>query len=279
MAKVHNTTEGHFDGPKAKDRNPAPAAERRSSGSLIRGSRSQVTPDPTKDVEREYGTWLKKDFGFEHILFTKTQFMCVGVSPDKRYVVAGGYDGFVYIKDMSKEKKAEDDMGKEVEGKEEGDVKKVEVEKGKEVLSLVFGQDEEGSGGRGSVIYVGTEGGKVCKVDLSRGEVVRTLTGHRSYVEGLALSPNGKTLLSWSSDRTAHVWDVTKEAAEGEDVEPIKVIEEEMAIYCVAYSPDGTKFCVGGEGGFLHVYDSTSYERLAELKGHTRDIFDIKFWG
>ena len=70
MAKVHDTSEGPFEtGPKAKDRNPAPAAERRSFGSLIRGSRSQVTPDATKAVEREYGTWLKKDFGFEHTLF------------------------------------------------------------------------------------------------------------------------------------------------------------------------------------------------------------------
>ena len=71
MVKVqHDPTEGHFEtGPNAKDRKPAPAAERRSFGSLIRGSRPQGTPDLTKAVEREYGTWLKKDFGFEHTLF------------------------------------------------------------------------------------------------------------------------------------------------------------------------------------------------------------------
>ena len=87
----------------------------------------QDTRNPTEVqvemVEDKGGGVLEEDFGFEHTLFEGGGifgFNCVGVSPDKRYVVAGGKDGFVYIKDMSKEKKVEDDMGKEVEGKEEG---------------------------------------------------------------------------------------------------------------------------------------------------------------
>ena len=107
----------------------------------------QDTRNPTEVevemVEGEGGGVLEEDFGFEHTLFeAETQFYCLGVSPDKRYVVAGGKDGFVYVKDISKAKKAEDDMGEEVKGKEDGDVRKVEVKKGKGVWSLAFGQDE-----------------------------------------------------------------------------------------------------------------------------------------
>ena len=185
----------------------------------------------------------------------KEGFRSFGVSPDRRFVVAGGLKGNVYYRDMS--------------GKNDEEIRKVEVEEGKEVWSLAFGQDEGGSGEGGNVVYVGTAGAKVCEVNLSRGEVLRTFTGHTNYVYGLAVSPNGKTLISVSLDKTARVWDLTKEAAEGGDVEPIKVIEKETMIICVAYNADGTKFCIGGQGSLLHVYDSTSYERLAELKGHT----------
>ena len=246
----------------------------------------QHTRNPT-DVEVEMvevkgGGVLDEDFGFEHTLFeAETGFRCVGVSPDKRFVVAGGRDGFIYMKETSKAKKVEDDMGEEVEGKEEGDVRKVELERRKEVKSVTFGRDEGGSRGGGSVVYVGMECGKVYEVNLSRGEVVRTFTGHKGSVYGLALSPNSKTLLSGSDDKTAHFWDLTKGAAEGGDVAPIKVIEEENEIWCVAYNPDGTKFCLGGglyeKVGFLHVYDSTSYEHLAELEGHTNTTCTLEF--
>ena len=91
------------------------------------------------------------------------------------------------------------------------------------------------------------------------------------------MSPNRKTLISGSDDKTGRVWDLTKEAAEGGDVEPIKVIKEEETIWSVACNPDGIKFCLGGEGGFLHVYDSTSCQRLAELKGHTQWVNSVAF--
>ena len=72
------------------------------------------------------------------------------MSPDKRYVCAGGNDGYLYYIDMSKvqrEKEAEDDQDKA----KNGVVQKVKVvKKWKPVLSLAFGQDEGGSGGGGA---------------------------------------------------------------------------------------------------------------------------------
>ena len=108
-------------------------------------------------VERSKGAWLKKDYGFEHLLFgAGTAFECVGVSNDKRYVCAGGNDGCLYYIDMSEgkgEKEAEDDEDKV---KNSG-VQKVEIEKWGKVKSLAFGIGEGGSGGGGSVVYVGME--------------------------------------------------------------------------------------------------------------------------
>ena len=56
-------------------------------------------------VERSKGAWLEKDYGFEHSLFgAETGFECGGVSKDKRYVCAGGNDGYLYYIDMSEGK-------------------------------------------------------------------------------------------------------------------------------------------------------------------------------
>src|SRR2546425_13353331 len=43
---------------------------------------------------------------------------------------------------------------------------------------------------------------------LSQGEQIFTLPGHSAAVNALAISPNGKFLISASSDHTLKVWDV-----------------------------------------------------------------------
>jgi WD40 repeat protein len=44
--------------------------------------------------------------------------------------------------------------------------------------------------------------------DLANGECVRTLTGHSSYVNAVALTPDGNTAVSASRDKTLRVWDL-----------------------------------------------------------------------
>ena len=66
-------------------------------------------------------------------------FCSVGVSPDKHYLVAGGSDGKVYYKDMSKEDK-------------DGDVKTVEVEEGNAIRGILF-QEKNGSMVGVNIVY------------------------------------------------------------------------------------------------------------------------------
>ena len=76
-------------------------------------------------------------------------------------------------------------------------------------------------------------------------------------VWGIAVSPDGTTLIS-----DTRIWNLTAGAEEGGEFEPVKVIEEEKNVMNVAFTPDGTKFCLGlGEhnAGLIHVYSSTLY--------------------
>ena len=162
-------------------------------------------------------------------------FYCVGVSKDEQYVVAGGGDYKVYFRDTRKVKKVEDDdktnAGKEKEGegeddkaKVDGDVKRLKVEKGYSVCSLVFGKEKGDNGGGGNVVYVSTSSGKVCEIDLTSGEVTRTFKGHTREIYGITLSPDGKTLIIGMYESTARVWGLTADAAEGGEVR-VKVIK------------------------------------------------------
>ena len=44
--------------------------------------------------------------------------------------------------------------------------------------------------------------------DVGTGRVIRTLTGHTSWVRSVSFSPDGQTLASGSDDDTIRLWDV-----------------------------------------------------------------------
>ena len=60
----------------------------------------------------------------------------------------------------------------------------------------------------GRQFAIGSENGTIYLHDLDTGELKLTLTGHKEYVEHLAFSPDGKTVVSGSGDGTIRFWDI-----------------------------------------------------------------------
>ncbi len=75
------------------------------------------------------------------------------------------------------------------------------------------------------------------------------LTGHKTYVRGVAISKDGKYLASAGED-TAFLWDLTTRKVKFE----LKVEDYPAKSYSVAFSPDGKSVAVGGHVGKVFLF-------------------------
>jgi len=81
--------------------------------------------------------------------------------------------------------------------------------------------------------------------------------GHSSYVNSVAFSPDGKTIVSGS--RTLKLWD-------SRSGECLKTLEgQSNTVYSVAFSPDGKTIVSGSGDGTLKLWDLSSGECLLAI--------------
>ncbi|KIM71121.1 hypothetical protein PILCRDRAFT_805352, partial [Piloderma croceum F 1598] len=146
-------------------------------------------------------------------------------------------------------------------------------------------------------------------------EVLHVLEGHMSGVLSVALSPDGKQIVSSSRDRTIRVWDVDtggvltgtfeghtdviwsvafspdgKHIASGSSDQTIRVwlietgeivsepFQGQSVICSVAFSPDGKKIVSGSDNSYIQVWNVESSEnRSVPFKGHTGPVRAVAF--
>ena len=88
----------------------------------------------------------------------------------------------------------------------------------------------------------GKEPGEAKVWDAATGEELLALKGHTGAVRSVALSPDGKRIVTGSNDRTARVWDT----GTGQEVIALKGHTE--LVWSVAFSPDGNRIVTGIAG-------------------------------
>src|SRR5262249_54778120 len=75
-------------------------------------------------------------------------------------------------------------------------------------------------------------------------------------VQGIAFSPDGKTIASGSADNTARLWDV----ATGKEIRQFA-----GSVFPLAFSPDGATLLTGGTDKFVRLWDVQSGKKLSEI--------------
>ncbi|MET7986839.1 MULTISPECIES: WD40 repeat domain-containing protein [unclassified Streptomyces] len=87
----------------------------------------------------------------------------------------------------------------------------------------------------------------------SRGPVAG-LTGHRRAVNAVAFGPDGRLLVTGSSDRTVVLWDVTDASR---PTRVVRLTGHRRAVNAVAFSPDGRLFASGSTDWSVILWDVT----------------------
>jgi WD40 repeat protein/tRNA A-37 threonylcarbamoyl transferase component Bud32 len=106
----------------------------------------------------------------------------------------------------------------------------------------------------------------------------RALLPHGDWVAGLAFSPDGRTALTGSRDRTARLWDVATGAPKGGP------LRHRYPVWTVAFSPDGTKFLTGSgldenqvHAGEVCLWDTVTLAPLSEPLPHPGEVLSVEF--
>ncbi len=97
----------------------------------------------------------------------------------------------------------------------------------------------------------------------------RNLTGHSNSVTSVAISPDGRTLVSGSSDNTIKVWDLVTFR------EKATLTGHSDWVLSVAISPDGRTLVSGSYDNTIKVWDLATLRGKVTLRGFSDDVFSV----
>ncbi|TBU26176.1 hypothetical protein BD311DRAFT_456237, partial [Dichomitus squalens] len=100
---------------------------------------------------------------------------------------------------------------------------------------------------------------------LTSSKAHAVLSRHTFWVHSVAYSPDGRHIVSGSSDRTVRVWD----AETGESILELSCGSWAAWVQEVAFSPDGHHIAAAVQDSTVRIWDSTTGEAVCEpLQGH-----------
>ncbi len=118
--------------------------------------------------------------------------------------------------------------------------------------------------------------GKIIRLwDVENRTVSKTLLGHTGTIASIAVSPNGKTIVSGSyfeSKKALRWWDIET----GRTMFISKNVEGD--VFAIAFSPDGKILACGdmnADSTKIHIFDSSSSEILRTLGEQKNAIVDL----
>ena len=133
----------------------------------------------------------------------------------------------------------------------------------------------------GELIGLGGRDGLLQIRRAADGQSVVSFEGHTGGVSAVAFSPDGQVLASTADDGMIRLWQVRTGTllwsqgyteGDGDTISAIGPLGEHRDLYAMAYSitfsPDGQSFAVGGDDGYILVFDTKTGRLIHRLRGH-----------
>jgi len=118
----------------------------------------------------------------------------------------------------------------------------------------------------GKTFFFAGDAGTILLIDLESGREIRSYKGHTGRVEHLALSHDGKILVSKSLDKTIRVWEV-------ESAKEIRKLDDSAPAKKMVLSPDGKLLALGVGALAVRVLDTKTGQELRKISSGNINIF------
>ena len=96
-----------------------------------------------------------------------------------------------------------------------------------------------------------------------------TLKGHSRPVTSVAISTDGKRIVTGSRDNTARIWD----AETGKELR--KLEGHSGPVYSVAISTDGKRIVTGSDDNMARIWEAETGKELKKLEGHSSPVYSV----
>ena len=139
----------------------------------------------------------------------------------------------------------------------------ISIDAGQFPVSLMLSADAK-------TVIAGFAKGPVKLWQLDKQAEATAFHGHSSWVRGLALQPDGQTLISAAED--IRFWDVQARREKAPWLSSTAVTYRSLAL-----SSDGRRFAAGASDGRITIWDVASHQPVATLEGHEAEVTALAF--